>query len=192
MISGRCCAAFLRWRLVNRNVIPIDDPFATDDGSYSIHKFYTRASEQGRTSQLRFSIKPSLYTMLKQMVAGHKVPDYGTVEDVLRDALVHRLHWVEQQLKDGKIKNVVDRLMWEAEDAAQRQEAEDMKAQIDDAENFCRQRRDDHDWPALRRRIDAIRERAEHMPYPWNNRMEGVARKYEMDLPDTPEWRPEK
>ena len=65
---------------------------------YSVHKFVTLSvDKRGHSSHLRVAITPSMGEMIGQLIAAKKVAEYKTPQDVVRDALYHRLQWLSEQ-----------------------------------------------------------------------------------------------
>lgn len=86
-----------------------------DDG-YAPDKFYTRSTDaKGHTRQLRMSIPPEVMAQVAELIQSRRVPDYKTIEAFARDAIVHRLHWLGENLDDEKLKAAVqEQAAWAA------------------------------------------------------------------------------
>lgn len=64
------------------------------DGSYSVGKFYTKASdERGHNKSLRFDIPPQLAGMINEVLNSGLLP-YRSTADLIRDAIHHRLRFL--------------------------------------------------------------------------------------------------
>jgi len=67
---------------------------------YDQAKFYQAATDKrGHSKSVRFSLPPDQMYRLAVLVANDKTP-YQTTQDFIRDAIVHRLHWIENNLPD--------------------------------------------------------------------------------------------
>lgn len=86
------------------------------DDSYALDKFYTRSTDaKGHTRQLRMSIPPEVMAQIAELIQSHRVPDYKTIEAFARDAIIHRLHWLGENLDDSKLKAAVqEQAAWAA------------------------------------------------------------------------------
>lgn len=77
------------------------DVWALDSNSYSADKFYTKSTDgRGNSELLNVKVSPFVYGILAELVESPDFPDYRTKADVIRDMLVHRLHYVREMAKD--------------------------------------------------------------------------------------------
>lgn len=69
-----------------------NDPWVTSNGvGYDVKKVYSRASDgRGHSEVISIKISPALDAVIREVI--ERVPEYNTKSDVVRDALVHRLH----------------------------------------------------------------------------------------------------
>jgi len=106
---------------------------------YSPTTFYTRSQDdKGHSINLRVTIPVNLSGMIGFLVESPAWPEYRTSQDVLRDALVHRLEWVSAQTGREQVPSIREalqrerllaRLDAERADAARRTDME--KALVD-------------------------------------------------------------
>lgn len=79
------------------------DQWALDNNDYSADKFYTKSTDgRGNSELLNVKVSPFVYGILAELVEANDFPDYRTKADVIRDALVHRLHHLRGMVKDEK------------------------------------------------------------------------------------------
>jgi hypothetical protein len=79
----------------------IHDTWALETAEYSSDRFYTRATDgRGNSELLNFKTSPFVMGILSELVENPEFPDYRTKADVLRDALAHRLRYLQQMEKD--------------------------------------------------------------------------------------------
>lgn len=75
---------------------------------YSQDTFYCHATDKkGHCVQVRVALPPTIGDMLASLVASGKIPEYKTPQHVLRDALYHRLKYVNENFDTG-----IDLSMW--------------------------------------------------------------------------------
>lgn len=85
------------------------DEFLTEaseavDNKYSPDKFYTASrNKKGFATTIRVNVPPEVLSMLGQLVQSKVIPEYTTTEAFLRDAIVHRIKYVETMIKDDRI-----------------------------------------------------------------------------------------
>lgn len=105
-----------------------NNSWATDAAAngYSREKFYTvSTNKKGFTSSIRVNVPPDVLSSIGALVASKDIPDYRTLQDFLRDALVHRLHDVNDMIAGDFLHNATKMFlrMAEAERAAEHRAA---------------------------------------------------------------------
>lgn len=64
---------------------------------YSADRFYTDATDKhGVSAKMQITIPPSLHGEISELIASRNVPNYRTMADFGRDAVFHRLKYLEQ------------------------------------------------------------------------------------------------
>lgn len=79
---------------------PVTDlrTWQTRKEGYSPENFYTRASdEKGHREEMRLKLPPAVMRELAEIVAARTWPSIRTPGDLVRDALIHRLHWLNER-----------------------------------------------------------------------------------------------
>lgn len=72
-----------------------------DSPGYSPEKFYTRSTDaRGHTETMWLRLPPSLARVIAEVVQSRKIPQYRTAQDLVRDAIVHRLHYLKEKLPE--------------------------------------------------------------------------------------------
>lgn len=67
--------------------------FLTQGAAYDQDRIYAHSTDgKGHYERIRVKLTPSMEAELARLVASQALP-YRTIEDVIRDALVHRLHY---------------------------------------------------------------------------------------------------
>ena len=80
--------------------LPVDpkDPWALATTGYAKDKIYTRSTDgHGHSDPLYVKLSPALMAVVCEAV--EKVDGYRTKADVIRDALIHRMHEVNEWMK---------------------------------------------------------------------------------------------
>ena len=71
-----------------------EDLWQTDD-SYDPNEFYTASADRrGHSDTFYVKVPPYVASALSQFIQSGKVPQYKTVQDFIRDAIVHRIHYL--------------------------------------------------------------------------------------------------
>ena len=86
------------------------DPWETAKGNepYAEDRIYTRSvDKRGFGSSQRTKFPPEVLAEMGKIVAKEWVPEYGSVQDFVRDAVIHRLHYWSQRISDKQLSRVV-------------------------------------------------------------------------------------
>lgn len=79
------------------------DPWSTVGNEYDPDQFYTRSTNKADHSiDERFRFPPHLHAMVAEIVDSQRFPKLRSVADFWRDSAVHRAHYLNEQIKDGK------------------------------------------------------------------------------------------
>jgi len=74
---------------------------ATTTG-YDIDEFYTRASDgKGHSANRQVTVSTALAGMIDRLVQSKAIPSLASFQDVARDALIHRMRYVDRELLKG-------------------------------------------------------------------------------------------
>lgn len=114
------------------NVTPIR-PFAQPDGwstessDYSPDRFYVVSAENsGQRVSRNIWLPATTDAQIVRLIQEGKIRDYRSRDDIIRDALVHRLFYVNQLLKDGVLGSAMTGQMRQAKiDAVMRNNEQD-------------------------------------------------------------------
>lgn len=88
----------------------------TDD--YEVASFYVDATDgRGHSDNLRVRLKPQIAGEIGALVASGAIPEYSTPQALIRDAIVHRLHWLSANTDDpvlaAKLQETIRRVVVE-------------------------------------------------------------------------------
>jgi hypothetical protein len=71
-----------------------------EDG-YNVGQFYTDSSDhRGHNVSTKVTLPPEVSGQISEVVQSGQVPQYRTANDLIRDAIVHRLHWLNENVFD--------------------------------------------------------------------------------------------
>lgn len=85
---------------------PADDGWSVSSDDYDVTEFYTRGSDaRGHGENVTVRVKPEIRGELASLVASGHVPDYTTMSDVVRDAIVHRLRWLANNADNAQLRD---------------------------------------------------------------------------------------
>ena len=71
----------------------------TESSTYDPDAFYTRSTDQkGHGELIHIKLPSYMHGMLAELVEDHNLPSYRTQADVVRDALHHRFHYLNEHL----------------------------------------------------------------------------------------------
>lgn len=85
------------------------DDWSTDTTAYSIDKFYTQSTDKrGHTEHIRVGLPPGLLAKVQELVQGSQFPDYRTSQDIVRDAVYHRLHYLADQNDLPDLRHIIE------------------------------------------------------------------------------------
>lgn len=92
--------------------------------SYSPEKYYTYSVDaRGHKETIRVPFPPSVYGRIGELIASKRVSQYRTPQDFIRDAVIHRLEYLNDFLKDVGIADTIkhEMLLSQVEDEARQQ-----------------------------------------------------------------------
>jgi hypothetical protein len=98
------------------------------DTSYDPDKLYTRGVDsRGHSAIVHLRVLPDVVSQIEKVVQSRALP-YQTTQDVIRDAIVHRLHYLRQRLRRNNVDIAYARILnlhrvLEEEDRKQEQDA---------------------------------------------------------------------
>lgn len=141
------------------------------DSDYDISHFYTAATNKhDHSKNVQVPIPDYVRAEILKLVNSGQWPAYSSVQAFMRDATVHRLHWIRDQDPDPDMDRVLNAVRREARQEARRQlrEAqirllEGLEREIDDLFN-------DRQWDDIEHLCDQTEADIEEVPEPWKGR----------------------
>lgn len=100
-------AAANRWNSVVASAKPGQQ--APSPAQYDPDKFYIKASDQrGHSEKVGFKIPPDVYAQVMRFVSDDSFPDYQTMGDVFRDAVVHLMARRRDQVASPEFRDRIE------------------------------------------------------------------------------------
>ena len=158
-----------------------EDAWSTDGPGYREDRIYTRSTDAaGHQKHLRVNVPPSIAGQLASLAADGQIPAYRTSQDVVRDAIVHRLHWLAQnQLNPNQdVMRVVDVEMRKCRLDAITREVVELNGMVEAAREAMEQAAHARDVYALFDAITQAQLEAEAVRDPYQTRIFEMVRDY--------------
>ena len=85
------------------------DPWSIASGAgYSIDNFYVRSTDgKGHSENIQAKLSPAVLGQLQALISGGICP-YRTVQDFIRDAVIHRAKYLHEASQSGRIKEITE------------------------------------------------------------------------------------
>lgn len=85
------------------------DPFTLESGDYSPDEFYIASKDKSRESvSWRVNVPAYVAGQVSAIVQQRNFPVYRTREDFVRDAIVHRMHYLGTMTQDTRMLLIVE------------------------------------------------------------------------------------
>jgi hypothetical protein len=92
------------------------DASNTAEKTYDPNSFYPASRDKkGFGASIRITVPPSILGEVSALVARGIIPEYRTNHDFFRDAIVHRLHYVSDMIRDENMQRVATSTAMDAE-----------------------------------------------------------------------------
>lgn len=141
---------------VVKNKVNRDDTWQIASTNYDADHVYVRSSDgHGNYEQLRnVKISPALAAVLHEVISRGDLPDYRSISDVVRDALVHRLWYIQHA--NHKIAAAVNAEIIASEIATKvarnQARADTIRLYVEQLATF----EQDEDWDSIVEGVDAM------------------------------------
>lgn len=93
------------------------DPFSLDDGTeYSIDTFYVGSRDRDKESiTVAVPIPRGIMAQIEAIIQQRRIKHYKTKQDLIRDAVYHRFHYIKNLLDDPQMERSLRTLLAEGE-----------------------------------------------------------------------------
>jgi len=160
------------------------DAFDFDDTTYNLEDFYTKSVDaRGHKEVTRVAFPPNVLSTLSTIVQSGKIPAYRTVQDIIRDAVLHRIWWLEKyalkenygivdykSLKMVKLQQFIENSL---------KEGQRMEAIITNAEKTLEYHKGLRDKGEMIRVLNELRDQIENVREPFKERLKNIIERFE-------------
>lgn len=167
----------------NSKVVPMVDYWAVDDGAYSIDNFYTKSKDmQGHSTVYHVRLPDYVAGEIGSMIESRKIPDYRTAADLIRDAIVHRLHYLSERTTSTALDGVVNRIAIENKTAQYQEELDAFRELTNEIRDTCQKAFIENDHEHLYDYIDQQAQLVEALREPFRSRIISILNEYAQRL----------
>jgi hypothetical protein len=116
----------------------------TSDDGYDAKHYYTQSSDaKGHHAKMQIKVPTNIAGEIARLVQSGIIPEYDTAQAMVRDAIIHRLHMVNEWIKDEDLTRTIT--MWTIHEhaiakASQREQFKEMMAGVDEHCQFLMNR----------------------------------------------------
>lgn len=149
-----------------------------DDRGYREDRFYTRSvNADGHGTRMQVRVPQGIDSQMHAAVA--EVPEYKTVHDLIRDAVIHRLEFLQKRynLGDGA-RRMLELERIRAGMAHRNQETEEMQGAVDDLEEKLQSLYNKEDWSMMLEEFDKGSELLDWLRDPYRSRAAEIMGKW--------------
>ena len=156
--------------------------WGTQDPSYGPEKLYTKGTDgRGNSHEVRVRMPPTVVGQIQSMVEQRLIPEYKTSADFVRDAVIHRLKWLEENslAENSDTARRMRGVVASAELQRLADEMRDADEQVDMAKQNLKAAHKTGNERMLRRAVEHCWDIAEGLEEPWKSRVEEEIREYQ-------------
>lgn len=168
-----------------------DDGWGVETPDYSIDQFYCESTDgRGHSDNHRVRMKPQLSGEIGALVASGVIPEYSTPSSFIRDAVVHRLHWLSENLDNpvlrARLAEVVRRAAIEETTSRYIRLVDEFEQFITQTREVCERALRFGDHHGVDLYLDDVEEFALNSRDPYQSRLLSVVKHYRglLDLSD--------
>lgn len=160
----------------------IIDLWAGETENYAVNKFYTSSIENKHGNHRTIKnvpIPPGLMGQMSALVQSGRIPAYKTIQDIVRDAIVHRLHYLADFTADAEMKSVVEQEVLDSNRIKimdRMKKYKDTVSQFTDALFLTKMERDTEAYTAVLKELNTA---IPFYPEPYRSQLENLAKNHE-------------
>lgn len=161
--------------IAKRRIAP--DPW-TGRIEYSRETHYTQASDdKGHYLNVQVHVPTTLAALITNHVNSQAWPDYHSMQDVIRDAIYHHMHWLGKHPKGVDPQAIADEI-FQAGVENRRVRIKRYEQMIEVPRRALEELIEAGDWDEFRSTLEQARQQMEMMPDPYRTRMETLVSEY--------------
>lgn len=164
------------------------DPWDTEKGqSYSADRFYTRSTNKhDHSAEGKFRLPPQIQAQIAQIVESKRYPQLRSIQDFYRDSVIHRLHYLNEQIGDDRLDKQLSLEMRACRVDEMRREVEDLKDIIDNHTNNLELAMSMKDGQAISDSLALLEDDLPAVREPYRAMLKDLAKRYRRELKDMP------
>lgn len=152
-----------------------------DDDGYDVSKFYTRSEKT--TRQVRAHLTLDAIAEIERLVQGKDVAEIRTIQDFLRDAVHHRLHWVlKEKVQTPESAQRLKVMQLRADAEATAADVEQNRLMLDAIRHSLSELQGSGNKAELRKHLARLEVTAEGLDEPWNWQLLEVLENYRAEV----------
>lgn len=158
----------------------------TEEDGYSPYKYYSRSVDtNGHSAEVRCKIPPELHSALARLVTKGAIPELDSVADFMRDALMHRVKFLEKHvIKDAKFSEAVNRRLKLTDIEVMAAQREQFREQLENIEAACTDLVRDGDWQGLCEIVNAAASLLDDYRDPYYSRLSTMIQGFSGQVPE--------
>jgi hypothetical protein len=161
------------------------DPWEFQNRGYDIDGFFTRSTgangAPGEVKYMKFS--PSILSAVANIVYSRQFPSYRNDQDFIRDAVVHRVRYINQKLADGETEDIINTHVKLSRIEARQLQMAEMSRILSLHEEAMRTAIDTGDMEFLQELIDDAESDLGDLRSVYRRKLEALIEKYRERLP---------
>jgi len=140
-----------------------------DVDHYDPRKFYTHSRDkQGHSAHFRINLPTNLAGQMRSLVQSGAIPQYGTVESLIRDAIHHRVMQVAQMVDAGDLEQAVSLAMMVAEEVQMEEADKEAEELVTKIKENGRRMLGQGEYARVRAYLSEREDVIDMLPAPWN------------------------
>lgn len=164
-------------------VVDADDPWLVEGHSYDQRRFYTRSvDERGHKEVFHVPFPPQIYGRIAELVSSKEIKEYRSPQDLIRDAVVHRLHVIGEMTRNGDLIRAVAVEQMLSDQYQMMMEMEELEKSISNTEALLGKAAQLGDMGMLEVMIERAEKVVDEVREPYKGKLVGIIKDYRRKL----------